>query len=153
MGCDIHAFAERKVNGSWVSMSINNNWGAQPFEVRSYSLFGLLAGVRNYSAVTPIAAPRGMPDTVSELVQEKFLHWSLDGHTHSWLMLSELTDFDYDQTMEDRRVTRGGDACCTADPGDGEKRTYREFLGEWYFKELERLKTLGAERIVFWFDN
>ena len=29
----------------------------------------------------------------------------------------------------------------------------RELLGEGFFDELQELKTCGAERIVFWFDN
>ncbi len=31
--------------------------------------------------------------------------------------------------------------------------TFREFLGEEFFSDLEKLKTAGAERIVFGFDS
>jgi hypothetical protein len=72
--------------------------------------------------------------------------------------VSELLEFDYDTPMEDRRVTRqmpsgilnGG---CTCEPGEGEKMTFREFLGPAFFDDLEKLKAEGADRVVFWFDN
>lgn len=31
--------------------------------------------------------------------------------------------------------------------------TYREFLGEAFFTDLEKLKAAGAERMVFGFDS
>jgi hypothetical protein len=41
----------------------------------------------------------------------------------------------------------------TAEPGGGQMMTYREYLREGFFDELEKLKAAGAERIVFGFDN
>jgi hypothetical protein len=81
-----------------------------------------------------------------------------DYHSASWLYVSELLEFDYDTPMEDRRVARqmpsgilnGG---CTCEPGEGEKMTFREFLGPAFFDDLEKLKAEGADRVVFWFDN
>ena len=43
-----------------------------------------------------------------------------------------------------------------AEEGEGKFLTYRENLGEWFFKHLNELKELGDPenvRIVFWFDN
>lgn len=152
MGCDIHAHAEKQVDGRWEKLPID------VFDCRSYGLFGFLADIRNYSAVPPIAEPRGFPTDASAGTVEDYEDWGADAHTPSWLTLAELLAFDYDRKMEDRRVTRqvgpnAWDGGCTAQPGEGEGTTYRKFLGEWFFKELDRYKEAGAERLVFWFDN
>lgn len=139
MGCDIHSHAERQVGGKWEAIP-----DLRPFDWRSYGMYGFLAGVRNYSAVTPLATPRGLPKDA--VVEDE--GW-LGDHSHSWLSVEELTAFDYDQPMEDRRVTRQ----ITAEPGGGEMTTYREFLGPAFFADLEKLKAAGAERIVFGFDS
>jgi hypothetical protein len=127
MGCDIHSYAEKQVNGKWESLDFS------PFDWRSYGLYGFLAGVRNYSDVPPLAAPRGLPRDVSAHVQEEADGWDSDGHSHSWLSVEELSAFDYDAAVE--------------------MTTWREFLGPDFFRDLRRLKAEGAERIVFWFDN
>lgn len=150
MGCDIHAWGERQLSTSeweWVEVL------PPPFDWRSYALFGFLAGVRNYSAVTPIAPPRGLPEALSGPARGSSEDWDSDAHTHSYLTLAELEAFNYDQPMEDRRVTINNNGGCTAEPGGGEQTTYRKFLGPGYFDELARLKAAGVERVVFWFDN
>jgi hypothetical protein len=65
-------------------------------------MFGWLADIRNYSMVEPIAARRGLPADLSE---EMSVVESLtrDVSGHSWLSLSELLNFDYEATFEDRR--------------------------------------------------
>ena len=153
MGCDIHSFSERKAqNGAWESL------GFAPFEWRSYGVFAFLAGVRNYSAVTPIAEKRGLPSDISSHVFEENETWDGDGHSHSWLSVAELSGFDYEAITEDRRHTvqtgpNSWNGAATAAAGQGEKMTYREFLGEGFFADLAKLLDIGAERIVFWFDN
>jgi len=126
-------------------------------ERQDYGMFGFLAGVRNYAAVTPIAECRGLPRDASVGVRDA-VEDCAGVHSRSWLSLEELLLFNYDQTMEDRRVTRqigpvGFDGGATAKPGGGQQTTYREFLGEHFLKALEELKAAGAERVVFWFDN
>lgn len=151
MGCDIHSRAERRENGKWVVID-----GLAPFDWRSYGMFGFLAGVRNYSAIPPLSEPRGLPDDTPQSGDDYDDY--LGDHSFSWLSLDELLAFDYDQPVEDRRVTRtmpngvinGG---CTAEPGGGEMTTYREFLGEAFFDDLAKLKAAGAERVVFGFDS
>lgn len=154
MGCDIHSYAERKnAGGQWEVVP-----KLQPFNDRSYGTFGFLADVRNYSGLTPIAEQRGMPEDTSAEAAEAYECWSSDAHSASWLTVAELAAFDYDAQCEDRRVTRqlapnlysGGRTC---EPGEGKTQTYREFLGEWFFKDLQELQAAGAERIVFWFDS
>jgi hypothetical protein len=144
MGCDIHTRAEKRVDGVWTTIP-----KLRPFHWRQYGMFGFLADVRNYSAVTPIAPSRGLPDDV---ILDDDNEYELGEHSFSWLSVQELLDFDYDQKMEDRRVTRqvGG---CTAEPGGGRTMTYREFLGPDFFRDLKKLKQAGAERVVFGFDS
>ncbi len=151
MGCDIHAYAEIKEKGKWEFTGIN------PFDFRSYGLFGFLAGVRNYSEAEPIAKERGVPSDLSPEVSESNESWDSDGHSHSWVSLKELLDFDYEKKFHDMRVTRDGNGAARARSLDeAEHTTYREFLGHGYFKDLDELKELGDPanvRIVFWFDN
>lgn len=148
MGCDIHSHAEKRgTTGQWEAMPEVG----KPFDWRSYGMFGFFADVRNYSAVPALAKDRGIPPDASAAVKEGAESWSGDGHSHSWLSMDELLAFNYDAPLEDRRVMRNGNGGCTADPGEGEKTTYRDFLAPGFFKELERLKAAGVERIVFWF--
>lgn len=153
MGCDIHSYAERKnASGQWEMVP-----KLRPFNDRSYGTFGFLADVRNYSGLTPIAEQREMPEDTSAEVAESYEDRSRDAHSVSWLTVAELAAFDYDAQCEDRHMTRqlgpnvySGGIC---EPGEGKAQTYREFLGKWFFKDLQELQAAGAERIVFWFDN
>lgn len=152
MGCDIHAYAERKDGKKFKPVKV------VVFDNRSYGIFGFLANVRNYSGVPPIAERRGFPSDAATKTKTNFENWGCDAHSPSWLSVEELLSFDYDQPVEDRRVTRqisenfwsGGE---TADTGGGTMTTFREFLGEWFFKDLDKLREAGADRVVFWFDN
>ena len=140
MGCDTHPRPQKLVNQKWVDVRVEDFW-----DMRQHSTFGFLAGVRNYSGVTPIAEQRGLP--------EDFQGDEPGEHSFSWLSTQELLEFNYDQPMEDRRVTVGNDGGCTAEPGGGKMTTYREFLGEYFFESLERAQEAGVQRIVFGFDS
>jgi hypothetical protein len=150
MGCDIHAIAEVRTAGRWTA----SDWTV--FDGRNYGIFGFLADVRNYSESPVIAEPRGLPDDV-DMTDEQRQEWA-DGwyHSASWLTLAELLAYDYDRVFWDRRITRGNNGAARAEEGEGEHLPLREFLGEWYFTELQRLGALGVPedvRLVFWFDN
>jgi hypothetical protein len=151
MGTDIHTYAERPINGKWEAMRELDN---ELFGARNYDVFGFLANVRNICAVPAIAAPRGLPDDVSDFVRNAYKPAHQE-HTPSWLLASELLNFDYDRTVEDRRVAKQEDPGkpSTCGPGEGRMTTYRELLGEPFFCSLERLRGSGAERLVFFFDN
>lgn len=156
MSCNIHAWAEKKTpDGGWRHIPMSN----EPFTyVHWYGLYGFLADVRNYHGVPPIEQPRGLPDDVSAYVRRDNSDWTCDAHTESWLTIAELEAFDYSAAMEDRRYTqqtgpRSFDGGATCEEHQGRKTTFREFLGENFFKELDRLKSLRVERVVFWFDN
>lgn len=157
MGCDIHAYVETRAPGIGV-------WEYEPDvrvfhrdEGRLYRVFGWLGDVRNDSAVPPIAARRGLPSDVSEEVREaRYEEWGDDAHSTSWVSAVELLAFDYDTVVEDRRVPLTGDGSNTCPQGDGRMTTFREFLGSWFFVDLEQLRTLARAadtRVVFWFDN
>jgi hypothetical protein len=78
----------------------------------------------------------------------------MDAHSASWLTVEELLAYDYDQKVEDRRVTVNGNGGCTCDPGSGKQMSLREFLdGTDFFESLDAIKAAGGERVVFWFDN
>ena len=139
---------------------------AEPFTFQSYAIAAFIAGVRNDFEVTPIAKGRGLPEGhecipvpegyVGEVVMysrypDEITDFEAYGKT--WVLLSELLDFDYNATFEDRR--NYGPGPDTLDAGKGEVITYRLHLGDLYFTNLELLKTLGPPehvRIVFAFD-
>ena len=155
MGCDIHCYAEKKVNGKWEKIGdvfplddwwknyLKKDFNDSPFDWRSYAMFGFLADVRNYSNSEYLSEPKGLPDDISKEVQEKADDWEGDGHSHSFLTVKELTDFDYNKTFFDDRGK--------------ETETYISFLGKQFFEDLEILKNIDENnenvRIVFWFDN
>lgn len=114
MGCDIHLFVERKVDGKWISA---DKWTPYPYREegdvkqfwvayddrfyrdRNYDLFGMLANVRNGvwgDGFNPIAAPKGLPCDVSPEVKREYSDWGEDGHSHSWLTLAELKAYDWE---------------------------------------------------------
>lgn len=161
MGCDIHIYVEVRGENCWHHATGDFSEGSAPFDWRYYGMYGFLAGVRNYSAITPICEPKGMPADLSPEVAGELEGWELDAHTCSWLTLEELLAVDYDALVEDRRVTvqtgpnswNGG---ATAEVGGGETKPLCEFLGPDFMSDLVSLQEIGSPedvRIVFWFDN
>lgn len=152
MGCDIHVFAEKQIGQSFEYISYFDDPGSdeqKPLSHRSYGVFGFLADVRNYSAVMPISQQRGMPWNACDEAEDAYERMRGDAHSASWLTIDELNRFDYDQEMEDRHIDPGGATC---DPGQGQRMTYRQFLGPNFFIDLKRLNDARATRIVFFFD-
>ena len=127
MGCDIHMAVERRIGDRWervlppesardpwlVSQAAkagDDGWMAKWYpkraEVtwyggRNYTLFGVLAGVRD-SNVVPIAEPRGLPDDMSPDVVALIEDYDSDDidlgdHSQTWLLLSEILAYDWDQ--------------------------------------------------------
>ena len=176
MGCDIHIFIEVKRNGKWLKFEDDHftlddydkkeykkDKGGTPFDWRSYSMFGFLADIRNYSNCIPLSKPKGLPNDSEYLNEDGYYSgsgWGMnntskkedlerdyDYHSFSYLTLRELSEFDYEKTFLDERPQTDT---------YGKIITYREHLGGMFFVHLEELKTLGEPddiRIVFWFDN
>ncbi|EKN4700044.1 hypothetical protein AAIP73_002741 [Yersinia ruckeri] len=144
---------------------------SEPFRFQNYGMFGLFAGVRNYSHSQVLAESHKLPDDISEeallhlvpeilqvdnygwgwvepllpaTVSERISRSDADSYGYSWLSASELTEFDYDQTFTNQR---------TKPP---ETVTYRDFLGERYFLHLDTLKALSVNdevRVLFCFQG
>jgi hypothetical protein len=100
MGCDIHLYKEKKVNGVWVTADeFVKEYSDEPANVpwekrytyRDYDLFGFLCeGVRRNN---PYAfKPRGIPFNVSLEVNTIYKVWGPDSHGSSYLNLSELKE-------------------------------------------------------------
>lgn len=98
MGCDIHMVLQIKDNDEWKTTEI--------LDIdRNYTLFGILAGVRDGTYKT-ISEPKGLPkDDPSIVVDEvKFLHLDYEGiedrfwlgdHSHSYLTAKELLKYKW----------------------------------------------------------
>lgn len=103
MGCDIHLYKEKQVDGKWVTADEwksydygDDDKGMEvPFEKRftdrNYELFGLLAkGVRSEHAFS--FEPRGLPFNPCAEIAGESEGYGCDGHSHSYLYLHELKD-------------------------------------------------------------
>lgn len=114
MGCDIHCYKEKQVNGKWLTA---DNWEyydygeddkgkevpwKERFTGRNYQLFGMLArGVRGEHPFS--FEPRGLPFNPCAEIASEAERWVGDGHSHSYLYLHELKDMlAYLQTVEIR---------------------------------------------------
>ena len=186
MGCDIHIWVEKrdtmlplpevqelrivgqkyptpwkKVEPRFPSEWADGGFTDGPFDWRQYGMYTFLAGVRNYGQVIPISRPRGLPEDVSEGAREILDMWDGDGHSYSWLLLGELLDFNYNTPVENLRHRKqtgpnSWTGAAVAEPGQGVMTTYREELGEGFFRDLAILASIGPPddvRIVFFFDN
>lgn len=117
MGCDIHMYVEYKKDlpikysqereEKWVSGDYfkfnpyKDIWDEEEefsvihlYKGRNYGLFSTLAGVRDYTnTITPVSEPKGIPEDCCDYVKNENESWSGDGHTHSWLTLKEIRDY------------------------------------------------------------
>ena len=101
MGCDIHMYVEIKKGKDWYNVDYfhrgyNNRYvyyRVPIYDGRNYALFATLANVRNYSNTEYIDEPRGLPEDVTEYVNDEYQDWGWDAHSASHLTLQELLDF------------------------------------------------------------
>lgn len=157
MGCDIHLFAEKKINGKWLNVDKysknpdydpkeKGDWKEQKLIIkredmfytggRNYNLFCALAGVRSYefrNKPNIISAPKGKPKPCSMEYARELKKYSTDAHSSSYLNLSELLSFNW---------VEYGETC-------------RHFFDEVIPKMINISKEEGVEevRICFFFDN
>ena len=193
MGTDIHLWVEILKEDRWMFAHphyFDSGDGAvetydpevtwveweQPYRVRNYALFALLANVRNHdNRFTPLSFPRGVPGDLSDIGRliardgEEGLY-----HTFSWLTLEELLDHDWDApcSMESGYVpadevddfVRHGHAPSPLKSSAVGRHTVRverpltfaEMAGAFHDELLPLLKSLGEPdrvRIVFCFDS
>lgn len=123
MGCDIHFYVERRVDGRWTTADtwepskyddtggLHVDYKKAFYSSRNYDLFGILADVRNgrwFAGVdtgegfVPISAPRDLPDDVTPDVRRASDDWGGDGHSHSFFTVAELLAYDWTQTTVHR---------------------------------------------------
>ena len=123
MGCDIHLYVERKnTNREWEAVGDfvideefydKNDPDVVPdvkghyYYGRNYDLFGILANVRNGrgfagrvtgAGYSPIAYPKGLPDDIDPKIKAVADRWNADGHSHSYLTIREIIEYDWTQT-------------------------------------------------------
>lgn len=156
MGCDIHMVVERKFGERWVGVhACPYGWAEVmpptggfvsgrtywPVRSRNYDLFAALAGVRGDGP-----EPRGLPDDASDLTVMEAEGWGDDGHSHSWLPLSEALML----FIQHRQVgaLEGGHPLDYFGVD-----VYTDEDNEGDPPDLNARPTLAEYRLVFWFDN
>ena len=120
MGCDIHAYPERRQDdGVWVPLgkmprrafdamhskhvggTLDDDFYDQWYNEydwdwsigRNYGFFAQLADVRNYpdrGTIVPLYADRGVPVDVSDVIGAIVTEYDAYGHSHTWATLREL---------------------------------------------------------------
>jgi len=161
MGCDIHAMIEKKNKLNWW---IN---AGKPEIDRNYQIFSVLTNVRNYDEIPFISNPRGIPEDCCDEFEAWSKQWDSDGHSHSYVTLREMQDFDTEQKFQDRRLITGKDAdgritsVCRATTGEhfgevGENTVFGLWGSEAWDSLIAQLEKIGppdAVRLVFFFDS
>jgi hypothetical protein len=119
---------------------------------RNYMWFAFLANVRNYSNCPFISSPRGLPSDLSDGLGNVIRFWDEirpgDAHSHSWLLVQELIEYDYSRRFTSKRSFDSRP--------DGTETSLCEFLGPRFFSHLETFRSLGDPwhtRLVFFLDN
>lgn len=170
MGCDIHGIIERKnESGGWYWLN-----SGDPDIGRNYTIFSVLANVRNYDNYPFISEPKGMPKDLTSEMRCLVNEWGEDGHSHSWITLEEMKNYDIEQKVYcSRLVTERDEAgnitsTCAATSGRslghvGEITIFDEFPNgrrHWlyligYLEEVAKKYGLKNDevRFVFFFDN
>lgn len=113
MGCDIHFYVEKRVNGTWVSADTwekDAPYHENIYSDRNYSLFAILADVRNghgFAGVktgdgfVPICQPKGLPEDCSPEVKADSDNYGADGHSHSWHTVADIMAYDWTRVAKE----------------------------------------------------
>ena len=143
MGCDIHLFAEIKINGNWIA---DLERTAEMYDYdgsnRVYAAFAILAGVRNDLNIIPIAEPKGIPADASESYKIVCEDWGKDGHSHSYLTLKEFNNYNYcfaEGALTTEQMKRLANA--------------KNHIDNNIFSNFDACREEDEVRIVFFFDN
>lgn len=131
MGCSITCNTYKKLDdGRFVQ--IPND----AFRYKNYENTAFLADVRNDSGIVPIPESSAECPAPRESHTSDFRWFDWGPDSVVWFTIEELLKFDYSKP-------------CRAD-GD---ETYREFLSEGYFEEIEELRASGATHVMFEFNS
>lgn len=152
MGADIHMVLEVLHEGEWVGLHAfpyarvtAHRDAAAVWEYlswlprsRNYDLFAALAGVRG-----PGPEPRGMPEDASPLARMESDHWGGDGHSHSWMLMSEALPIFQRFQFNSAAARLGGMSL----------EELRTIDLEYFGMSDDEEEALDTYRLVFWFDN
>lgn len=162
----------------------NEKYTMEPYNGRSYHLFSILADVRNgygFAGVdtgdgfVPICKPKGIPKDASDFYKIEVKEWGVDGHSHSWLSLKEIKEYDWDQVTtirgfvspEQYRIFKskgepnewcGGTSNASYRQVEW-KKAYRYCVGDFLTSTVPKLEKLLKYkdvldlRLVFFFDS
>jgi len=109
MGCDIHIYLEKKINGNWVSadpftIDLDGNLDVDRkkriYRKRDYLVFSVLAGVRTFpmpSEYWQKYEATGFPADADPLVKQVYDRYGIDAHTASSLTLKQVTAVDWEK--------------------------------------------------------
>ncbi len=67
---------------------------------RNYTLFSVIADVRNGEGIHPLFADRGLPEDVSQEVAND-IPYDCDYHSHTYFTLRELMEVDWDEVAQE----------------------------------------------------
>ena len=114
-------------------------YSESPYGGRCYSLFGILAGVRDESnpMIGGLDYPRGAPPDASPEIEELADDWDMDGHSWNYYTIGELLESPYAKMSSEELRDIG--------------------IDPFFFKNaIPDVLKLGDEdnmRLVFFFDN
>lgn len=158
MGTYISAVAQKKdPEGSFTTIK-------KIFDFQSYDVFAWLAGVKNLAQVTPLSPPRGLPNDLKNKNTNSADWFSRDSYEQplinqileepcelsciSWFTVEELLAVDYDQIVLNRRNNGFTDPLPI---NESVPMKLRDFLGQAYMDDLQSLKEMNADRVLFAF--
>lgn len=122
---------------------------------RNYNFFGFLADVRSSAGTAPIPR-RGLPDGLSKEIKKASDDWSGDGHSHSYLSLSEFKEVvrQYRETAIQECKQQHEEYGWAEDIYQPLIDYIEQGVRDKSYKCPEGLFDTKAEaRVVFWFDN
>lgn len=138
MGTDIHFVVERRKKEApgtrWIGTLLSDECPGRLRPViarRNYSFFAEVAGVRGRTATT--AYERNIPEDVSELAWQQYMHAPTDHHTASHMPVHEFVA-----------------AYRRASPLEDESRA---MFDAYDLLGIEDYDDRYEHRVVFWFDN
>lgn len=166
MGCDIHMhfeyhsslYTDKKdewYNGDYFKRSIRDIKEYEFVDMypnRCYSLFAVLANVRNYDpGLIYIDEPRGLPEDINIITKHQYIDWEWGAHSTSYFTLKEILDFSEKHEGKEEAeilkhlieiIKRRAD----------ELNLIYDF--QWNGQHCEKAYDKADKiRIVFWFDN
>jgi hypothetical protein len=155
MGCDIHLFVEvrESAGAPWRPVRVEMACGIcaatgtirgeqcfwcdgrtrrAGYHEHNYTLFAMLAGVRNYHDLPSIAPPRGLPEDLStdlqDIAEERTEYeiadrlygcgW-LGDHSHSWLTVAEIDAGAWDVAEVESGWVDSTQFCVALERGEG----------------------------------